>query len=117
MEEVLEARRLQSMDARGASPTPVQFDAMIDLVGEDEPVSEKSDLFATVIGLIQADHPDLKASTKIMIRHEIEQEARRNHAEAKGYRKTITRLRNKVDDLETALSGLLPDDNSIELSD
>ncbi|KAK0124551.1 hypothetical protein ONS95_009499 [Cadophora gregata] len=91
---------------REASPTPIQLDAAINLGDAREPSEGKTDLLRSILALIKADYPDLKASTEIMIEHEIEQEVRRTRAEAKGYRKTIARLRQTVDDLETTVSHL-----------
>ncbi|KAL5326679.1 hypothetical protein ACEPPN_004368 [Leptodophora sp. 'Broadleaf-Isolate-01'] len=105
-----EARQLQTRDA---SPTPVQLDAAIVLGGAELDQSQgKTDLLMSILGLIKADYPGLKASTEIMIQHEIEQESRRTQAEAEGYRKTISRLRNKVNRLEETLSLLIGDDSS-----
>ncbi|KAH7360796.1 hypothetical protein BKA65DRAFT_493977, partial [Rhexocercosporidium sp. MPI-PUGE-AT-0058] len=108
VEGIHEARHLQ---AREASPTQVQLDAAIVLGGAELEQSQgKTDLLKIILELVKADYPKLKGSTEIMIQHEIEQEARRTQAEVKGYRKTISRLRDKVDGLETTIKLLVGDD-------
>ena len=92
--------------ARDVSPTPIQLDAAINLGDAREPFEGKTDLLKSILALIKADYPGLKASTEIMIEHEIEQGTRRHRAETKGYRRTIARLRQTVDDLETTVSHL-----------
>lgn len=125
VESVHESRQLK---AREVTPTPVQLDAAIVLGREDiDQPGEKTDLLKTILGYIKADYPDLKYSTEVMIQHEIEGEARMTRAEAKGYRKTISRLREKADECEkkagelekivSNLTGGCGVDDVVELSD
>ncbi|KAH7418463.1 hypothetical protein BKA64DRAFT_199689 [Cadophora sp. MPI-SDFR-AT-0126] len=114
--DVDEARYLQPRDV---SPTPIQLDAAINL-GVKESTEGKTELLKNILALVKADNPSLKASTEIMIEHEIEQEVRRAKAEAKGYKRTIARLRQRVDDLETTVSYLTDGgtaDDVVALSD
>ncbi|KAK6585628.1 hypothetical protein PZA11_002355 [Diplocarpon coronariae] len=112
-EETPEARRLQAMRA---SPTPVQLGAAINLGGRDEPEPAHQDLCTLVMGLI-AEDTKLKRSTKLQIRHEIEQESQRHQAEVRGYKKTIKRLIEAMDNLEAALGNQFSDDDAVVLSD
>lgn len=106
-----------SRETRSQSPTPFQLRAAIDLVGEGEPRRQEDGLFETVMGLVREDGASLKTSTQIMIQHVVEQELGRSRAEARGYKRTIRKLMERVDDLETALGNLLPDDAAIVFSD
>lgn len=120
VEAVLEARRLQSQQARAISPTPVQLGSAIELGGASQSRSKKSDLSRTVIALIRADYRDLKESTEIMIRHEIEQEVGRHQAEAKQFERTISRFRNRMEVLQRENNFLVTGaavDDVVDLSD
>ncbi|CZS93542.1 uncharacterized protein RCO7_10597 [Rhynchosporium graminicola] len=85
---------------RNVSPIPIRLEAAIDL-DDQEPLPEgKLDLINKILAVIKADYPDLKASTGIAIKHEIEEEACKLQAEIKVCRRTITRLRKEADDWE-----------------
>jgi hypothetical protein len=87
---------LQLLQQRDTSPTPGQFN---DNYGHD-PASE-SDLITRVLDLIRADHPDLKASTEMQLRHEIGLTLDLEETKSRRYESTISMLRKKVDELET----------------
>jgi hypothetical protein len=91
----------QLLQQRDTSPTPGRFND----VAIPSPPAE-SDLTTRILELIRAEHPQLKASTEMQLRHEIglaidvgETKLRRNEV-------TISELRKRVDDLETMVYNL-----------
>ena len=86
-------RLLQQLDT---SPTPGRFNdpAALNPLGE-------SDLTETVLELIRADHPQLKASTELQLRHEIGLTLDVSETKLRRYEATISELRKRVDELET----------------
>lgn len=78
------------------SPTPVRFSDRASL----NP-SVESDLIATVLDLIRADNPELKASTEVQLRHEIGLILDVSETKIRRYEATICELRKRVDELET----------------
>lgn len=83
---------LQPLDA---SPTPYRFNDRASLDSREE-----SDLSTTVLDLIRADYPKLKASTEMQIRHEINLALDVAEAKLRRHEATISELHKKVDELE-----------------
>ena len=88
-----EQRLFQLLDT---SPTPGRFrDAA--RPGFDA----ESDLTTTILKLIRSDNLELKASTEIQLRHEIDLQLDLGTAKEQRHKDTITRLCTRVDELET----------------
>lgn len=65
------------------------------------PVLEgESSLTTTVLGLIRSDNVELKPSTEIQIRHEIDLAVDISKAKVQRYEETISKLHGRVDELE-----------------
>jgi hypothetical protein len=79
-----------------------------------------SNLTETVISLIHSENIELKESTEIQIRHEIDMELDLNEAKALRNKKTISKLSTRIDelvDMVRLLGGDVAADDAIELSD
>lgn len=61
---------------------------------------EESSLTSTVLGLIRSDNVELKPSTEIQIRHEIDLVVDIGKAKVQRYDETICKLHERVDELE-----------------
>ena len=75
-----------------------------------DPFLDGSNLTAKVVQLLQEERVDLKESTLLQIRHEIDLEADMNAAKTKRYEGTISRLSKRLDELETMLEHLIGGD-------
>lgn len=65
------------------------------------PVIEgESSLTSTVLGLIRSDNVELKPSTEIQIRHEIDLVVDIGKAKVQRFDETISKLHERVDELE-----------------
>jgi hypothetical protein len=83
------------------SPTPGRFN---DTAGLDLP--RESDLTTTVLELIRADYPKLKASTEMQLRHEIGLALDLSETKLRRYEGTISELNKRIDELETMVLNL-----------
>jgi hypothetical protein len=90
--------RLPQLDT---SPTPGRFS---DLAGLSLP--REPDLTTTVLDLIRAEYPNLKASTEMQIRHEIGLASDVGETKLRRYEGTIAELNKRVDELETMVLNL-----------
>ena len=59
------------------------------------------DLSTIVLELIRSDNPELKASTEIQLRHEIDLRLDVSETKLRRYKETITELRKRLDEMET----------------
>ncbi|MCJ1380565.1 hypothetical protein MMC17_003673 [Xylographa soralifera] len=80
---------------RDTSPTPRRF-----IATESTILGEDADLTAKVVNLIHADNLELRASTEMQLRHEIDLELDLSKATLRRYENTIYTLYKRVDDLE-----------------
>ena len=87
-----EQRPLQLLDT---SPTPGPFKDAASLVLEKE-----SGLTTTVLKLIRSDNLELKASTEMQLRHEIDLELDLGAARLQRQKETISKLYKRADELE-----------------
>jgi hypothetical protein len=83
------------------SPTPGRFSDMAGLSFPREP-----DLTTTVLELVRADCPKLKASTEMQLRHEIGLASDLGETKLRRYEGTIAELSRRVDELETIVLNL-----------
>lgn len=100
--------------SNGTSPPP-QLEHAIILNNE-----RRSDLTTAVIRLIRSENIELKESTEIQIRHEIDMELKLNQTKERSYKGTISKLSARLDQLENMvrlLGGDVGVDDTIELSD
>lgn len=86
-------RLLQSLNM---SPTPGRFNNRTGLSHHGD-----SDLTTIVLELIRSDNPELKASTEIQLRHEIDLRLDVSETKLRRYEETITELRKRLDEMET----------------
>jgi hypothetical protein len=93
--------RPQLLQQRDTSPTPGRLNG----VAVPNPPAE-SDLTARILELIRAEHPQLKASTEMQLRHEIGLALDVGDTKLRRYEVTISELRKRVDDLETMVYNL-----------
>ncbi len=96
------------------SPPP-QLEHAIILNNERE-----SNLTAAVIKLIRSEGIEMKESTEIQIRHEIDMELRLNETKERSYKGTISKLSARLDQLENMvrlLGGDVGADDAVELSE
>lgn len=71
-----------------------------------------SDLTTRVMNLLREENLDLKGSTELLIRHEIDEELDLNATKVKSRERTISRMAEKIDELETKISTWIGDDSS-----
>jgi hypothetical protein len=71
-----------------------------DRSGGTASLPEESDLSSTVLDLIRAENVDLKSSTKIQIRHDIDLVVDVAKAKVQRYEQTIQRLHERIEELE-----------------
>jgi len=90
--------RLPQLDT---SPTPGRFSDLAGLSHLREP-----DLTTTVLDLVRAEYPNLKASTEMQIRHEIGLALDVGETKLRRYEGTIAELSKRVDELETMVLNL-----------
>jgi hypothetical protein len=94
--------------SRGA-PTVAQERELI-----PEQSLDSSSLATKVIRLVREENVDLKESTELQIRHEIDVEMDMNAARMKRYEVTVSKLKKKVDELESSLGHLMGLDEGSE---
>ncbi len=97
------------------SPTPARLNSAMALRGD-----RKADLTTTVLKLIRSDSVELKESTELQIRHEIDLELDLNAARMQRYEETISKLYKRLDALETTVGHLTAGgavNERVELSD
>lgn len=85
----------QTAQELGPSPIFTRAKGMVIPVLEGE-----SSLTTTVLGLIRSDNVELKPSTEIQIRHEIDLAVDISKAKVQRYEETISKLHGRVDELE-----------------
>lgn len=68
--------------------------------------SGASDLAMAVVEIVRADHPKLKVSTEMLLRHEIGLKLDVDETKLRRYEGTISELRKRVDELETMIDHL-----------
>jgi len=78
--------------------TPGRFNDKASLNPEGE-----SDLITTVLELIRSDNLELKASTKLQLRHEIGLALDVGRTKVGRYQETITELCKRLDEVETVV--------------
>lgn len=78
-----------------------------DRPGVPAALREGSDLTSTVLDLIRAENVDLKPSTKIQIRHEIDLVVDVGKAKVQRYEETIQKLHERIEELEKLIVDLV----------
>ncbi len=109
------AATTRSRPSNRTSPTPARLESMI------SPNSERtSNLAVAVLMLIHSENVELKESTELQIRHEIDLEVDSNEAKVRRYEETIRVLSKRLDELENIVLHLVGSDEeseTIRLSD